>query len=236
MVAHKDYNMKKHKDVDVPNLYVIKLMQSMVSRGYVKEQFSWQWYYWYLTNEGIDFLREDLGLPHVIVPSTLKKPRTQQGERSERSERGDRGDRGDRREGGFGRDRFPRSERREEGGFGRPRGDRDGSDSGRPRDGDSEKKSDSAAPGYQPTFNRDTDRSSRGGDRGFGSDRRQGGGLGRGGGFSRDNRDDRSQGSSGYRREGAPSGDRQQRPSGGAAGAGAGTGAGAAGAAPRQDS
>eukprot|EP01088_Endostelium_zonatum_P009533 TRINITY_DN22789_c0_g1_i1.p1 TRINITY_DN22789_c0_g1~~TRINITY_DN22789_c0_g1_i1.p1 ORF type:complete len:237 (-),score=79.47 TRINITY_DN22789_c0_g1_i1:70-780(-) len=216
MVAHKDYNMRKHKDVDVPNLYVIKLMQSMVSRGYVKEQFSWQWYYWYLTNEGIEFLREDLGLPQEIVPTTLKKPRgsaTQQGER------------GDRRERGEGRERFPRGERGDrEGRDFRRGGDNDsqsqGSEGfGRPRGGD-DKKSDSAAPGYQPTFNRDTDRGSRGG---FGGERRQGGGLGRGGGFSRDNR---SQGSSGYRRD-SPSGDRQQRPSG-ASGAGA--------AAPRQDS
>lgn len=26
--------------------------QSLKSRGYVKEQFSWQHYYWYLTNDG----------------------------------------------------------------------------------------------------------------------------------------------------------------------------------------
>ena len=35
----------------VPNLHVVKLMQSLVSRGYVKEKFSWQWFYYSLTNE-----------------------------------------------------------------------------------------------------------------------------------------------------------------------------------------
>jgi len=44
------------------------------SRGYVKEQFSWQYYYWYLTNEGIQYLRDYLHLPQEIVPATLKRP------------------------------------------------------------------------------------------------------------------------------------------------------------------
>jgi len=45
----------------------------MKSRGFVTELFSWQWYYWYLTNEGIEYLREYLHLPQEIVPNTLKK-------------------------------------------------------------------------------------------------------------------------------------------------------------------
>merc|ERR1740117_984260 len=64
----------------VKNLFVIKLMTSLKSRGYVRETFSWQWYYWYLTNEGIEYLREYLHLPEVepvsgkpIVPATLQK-------------------------------------------------------------------------------------------------------------------------------------------------------------------
>ena len=32
-----------------------------------------QWYYWYLTNEGIEYLRDYLHLPIEIVPATLKK-------------------------------------------------------------------------------------------------------------------------------------------------------------------
>merc|ERR1711924_458556 len=65
MVAKKDCNKAKHDDADLPvkNIYVIKLT----------ERFSWQWYYWYLTNEGIEYLREYLHLPEEIVPATLKK-------------------------------------------------------------------------------------------------------------------------------------------------------------------
>merc|ERR1712036_40251 len=75
MVAKKDCNKPKHDDPELPvkNIYVIKLLTSLKSRGYVTEKFSWQWYYWYLTNEGIEYLREYLHLPAEIVPATLKK-------------------------------------------------------------------------------------------------------------------------------------------------------------------
>ena len=49
----------------------------MKSRGYVREQFAWRHYYWYLTNEGIQYLRDYLHLPPEIVPSTLKRPTRQ---------------------------------------------------------------------------------------------------------------------------------------------------------------
>lgn len=72
-VAKKDYNLPKHPDIDVPNLQVIKLMQSFTSREYVKEQYAWRHYYWSLTDEGIAFLREYLSLPEDVVPNTMKK-------------------------------------------------------------------------------------------------------------------------------------------------------------------
>jgi small subunit ribosomal protein S10e len=73
MVAQKDFAKPQHEAVEVPNLQVIKLLTSLKSRGYVKETFNWQWYYWYLTNEGIEYLRAYLHLPAEIVPATLKK-------------------------------------------------------------------------------------------------------------------------------------------------------------------
>ena len=54
MVAKKDFNAPGHIDLHkIPNLQVIKACQSLTSRGYVKTQFSWQYYYYTLTNEGI---------------------------------------------------------------------------------------------------------------------------------------------------------------------------------------
>merc|ERR1712177_194113 len=73
MVAKKDFHLAKHPDVNVPNLHVIKACQSLKSRGLVNEQFAWRHYYWYLSNEGIQYLRDFLHLPSEIVPSTLKR-------------------------------------------------------------------------------------------------------------------------------------------------------------------
>lgn len=74
LVAEKDFYAAKHPELDtVPNLHVIKTMQSLKSRSYVKEQFAWRHYYWYLTNEGIEYLRSFLHLPPEIVPATLKR-------------------------------------------------------------------------------------------------------------------------------------------------------------------
>ncbi|KAH7680946.1 small subunit ribosomal protein S10e protein [Dioscorea alata] len=73
LYAKKDYNLEKHPLIDVPNLQVIKLMQSFKSREYVRETFAWMHYYWYLTNDGIEYLRTFLNLPSEIVPATLKK-------------------------------------------------------------------------------------------------------------------------------------------------------------------
>jgi len=74
MVAKKDFNQPKHDELDtIPNLQVIKALTSLKSRGYVKEQFAWRHYYWSLTNEGIQYLRDYLHLPPEIVPATLKR-------------------------------------------------------------------------------------------------------------------------------------------------------------------
>ncbi|KAJ6016001.1 hypothetical protein N7540_010592 [Penicillium herquei] len=60
LVAKKDFNLPKHGDIDTKNLYVIKALQSLTSRGYVKTQFSWQYYYYTLTPEGLDYLRDSV--------------------------------------------------------------------------------------------------------------------------------------------------------------------------------
>ncbi|XP_044254561.1 40S ribosomal protein S10-like [Tribolium madens] len=74
MVAKKDTHAPKHPELEnISNLQVIKALQSLKSKGYVKEQFAWRHYYWYLTNNGIEYLRTILHLPPEIVPSTLKR-------------------------------------------------------------------------------------------------------------------------------------------------------------------
>merc|ERR1712098_604298 len=66
--------MGTHPELEaVPNLQFIKALTSLKSRGYVKEQFAWRHFYWSLTNEGIQYLRDYLHLPPEIVPATLKR-------------------------------------------------------------------------------------------------------------------------------------------------------------------
>ncbi|KAL2408281.1 Small ribosomal subunit protein eS10B [Exophiala dermatitidis] len=129
LVAKKDYNLPQHQDIETKNLYVIKACQSLTSRGYLKTQFSWQYYYYTLTPEGLDYLREWLHLPAEIVPATHIKQ-----QRSHAPPRGMMG--GDDRE-------------RRGGGRGGPRGDREGGyrrrDAGEGKEG--------GAPGeFAPTF------------------------------------------------------------------------------------
>merc|ERR1711907_916076 len=112
MVAKKDFNKAKHDDpeLNVPNLQVIKLMQSLKSKGYVTERFSWNWYYYYLTNEGINYLQQFLNLPADVVPATLKKssrpPSRPSGDSGRGGKGGYRGSDDGYRRGGFGGDKY----------------------------------------------------------------------------------------------------------------------------------
>lgn len=113
----------------------------MTSRGYLKTRFSWQWYYYTLTPEGLDYLREWLHLPAEIVPQTHIKqqrsapPRGMLGGGDDRERRGGGrggrgGDRGGDRDGYRRRDAGEKAEGAApgefkpefRGGFGRGRG------------------------------------------------------------------------------------------------------------------
>lgn len=54
----------------------------------MKEQFAWRHFYWYLTNEGIQYLRDYLHLPPEIVPATLRRSRPETGRPRPKGERG----------------------------------------------------------------------------------------------------------------------------------------------------
>lgn len=80
LVAKKDFNAPKHEELDIPNLEVIKALQSLTSKGFVKTRFSWQWYYYVLTPEGVEYLREwyvsciltdDPGSDELFLPPPL---------------------------------------------------------------------------------------------------------------------------------------------------------------------
>uniref|UniRef100_A0A3B5AJU3 Plectin/eS10 N-terminal domain-containing protein n=1 Tax=Stegastes partitus TaxID=144197 RepID=A0A3B5AJU3_9TELE len=83
MVAKKDKRPQiMHPEVQgVSNLQVMRAMLSLKSRGYVKETFAWRHFYWYLTNDGIVYLRDYLRLPAEIVPASLQRIRKPAGAR-----------------------------------------------------------------------------------------------------------------------------------------------------------
>jgi small subunit ribosomal protein S10e len=90
LVARKDFAAKEHQELrHVRNIEVIKTCQSLRSQGFVREQFSWQHYYFFLTDEGIEYLRKWLNLPADVVPKTLQAkaepPRVIGGFRGDRS-------------------------------------------------------------------------------------------------------------------------------------------------------
>lgn len=73
LVAPKDFYKPKHDEIDVPNIQVMQLMKGLVSKGYATQTFNWQWFYWYLNDEGVEYMRQYLHLPEEYVPNTHKK-------------------------------------------------------------------------------------------------------------------------------------------------------------------
>ena len=72
MCKKDKYGPQHSAEIPIPNLEVMALLKSFKSKGFVRETFNWQYYYYYLTNEGIEYLRAYLALPEEIVPATLK--------------------------------------------------------------------------------------------------------------------------------------------------------------------
>ena len=112
VAVKKDTRKESHDQIPVKNLFVMKEMLSLKSRGFVRETYNWRWSYYFLTDEGVEFLRRYLHLPAEIVPETHMKqaPGTRPALRSTGFGRGEKnvGAEGGfkptyRREGGFGR-------------------------------------------------------------------------------------------------------------------------------------
>eukprot|EP01068_Selenidium_serpulae_P011401 Selendium_serpulae@DN5654_c0_g1_i1.p1 len=129
MVVEKDPRKARHPDIDVPNLHVMLALRSLKSKNLVTEIFNWRHHYFFLNNDGIESLREYLGLPINVFPNTLqtKKGLRPEGARNEMDgtwrDRGEGGGRGrGRGRGGYG----GFNEDRPRGDFGGGRGARGG--------------------------------------------------------------------------------------------------------------
>ena len=77
-VVKKDSYLPTHAQIGIQNLIVQMIVKSLKSRGYLNEVYNWGWSYYFLTNAGVKFLIQELGLPadSKIVPATHTKKRT----------------------------------------------------------------------------------------------------------------------------------------------------------------
>jgi small subunit ribosomal protein S10e len=72
IVIHKDYTTQPHKGTNISNIHVRTLLRSLKDRGFVELVFSWQWFYYFINNEGKKYLSEYLNLTEEVVPLTWK--------------------------------------------------------------------------------------------------------------------------------------------------------------------
>lgn len=73
IVVQKDAKIPKHPEIDVPNLHAMMVLRTLMSLGYVEEKFNWQHRYYFLNNDGIEYLRSALHLPPRVFPATLTR-------------------------------------------------------------------------------------------------------------------------------------------------------------------
>ena len=118
--ACKKDNTSKNETLDIPNLHCFLVMRSLISRQFATEIFSWQWHYYFLTPEGIKYLREYLGLPGSVIPNTYKV-NTENNNEEQKEEKGEDGERRERKGERRGRGRGGLDGRR-----GGKRGDKEG--------------------------------------------------------------------------------------------------------------
>ena len=79
IVVKKDAYLPAHQQItSVPNLHVMMVTKSLKSRGYLSEIYNWGWKYYFLTNEGVQYMIKELGLPPTanILPATHPKKKT----------------------------------------------------------------------------------------------------------------------------------------------------------------
>ena len=110
-----------HEDTGVDNLKVWMLTRSLQSKGYLEVTFSWRHLYFTLTANGINFIKETLGIKDAKVQPKTRKARADanddenEGEENERGERRPRRNYGDREGRGEGRRNYGDREGRGEG-------------------------------------------------------------------------------------------------------------------------
>ena len=72
IVAKKDpYNPKHSDELPIPNLEVMKLLQSFTSKGFVTETFNWQYYYYTVIFSKNNFNHRDVNYTPCVKVKVL---------------------------------------------------------------------------------------------------------------------------------------------------------------------
>lgn len=72
IVIHKDFTTQLHKGTNVPNINARLLLRSLKDRGLVELVFSWQYFYYFINEQGKKYLSDYLNLTEEVVPLTWK--------------------------------------------------------------------------------------------------------------------------------------------------------------------
>ncbi|XP_050093651.1 40S ribosomal protein S10b-like [Anopheles aquasalis] len=81
MVVARDSRKPIHsEELQIPSLHIIHTMKSLKSKNFVREQYCWGFYYWFLTNEGIINLRQIINLATRSSACSVPRPLRSQGE------------------------------------------------------------------------------------------------------------------------------------------------------------
>jgi small subunit ribosomal protein S10e len=72
IVLHKDFSTTAHKGTGVANIQVRMMLRSLKDRGFVELVFNWQYFYYFLNEEGKKYVSEFLGITEEVVPLTWK--------------------------------------------------------------------------------------------------------------------------------------------------------------------
>ena len=74
LVINKNKKNFSTKEKEIRGFVIIKLLKGLLSKGLVKETFSWKFYYFTLNDKGVEFLRNFLNLPSTVIPLIYKNP------------------------------------------------------------------------------------------------------------------------------------------------------------------
>merc|ERR1712036_58750 len=75
MVAAKD-TRSTHADTKVRNLFVMKALQSLKSKGFVKENYTWQHYHWALTDDQTRSAKDDQSMETETATDEIRTVET----------------------------------------------------------------------------------------------------------------------------------------------------------------